>query len=166
MNILIPRCIGETSIPYCLKEVKKKFGINSVITLICRRDEEDLFKTIKNIDFIEVINTKKFGPKTKIIKNLIQSNKNTVIIPISSLKTLNNYNNVIKFIDKKISYKDIYIYSFDTNQITKLNNTYISKLKNALIGMLSIVVSIPIYLFIIIFILFKYVKFLTKRDEK
>lgn len=166
MNIFIPRCIGETSIPYCIKEVKKKFGNNSLITLICRKDEEDLFKTLENIDFIEVINTKKFGPKTNTKKELIQSNKNTVIIPVTSLKIINNYNNVIKFINKKINYKDVYIYSFDTNEITIFKKTYLSKLKYALIGMISIIISIPIYLFIIILIFFKYLKFLTNRNEK
>lgn len=153
MNIFIPRCVAETSIPYAINKIKKKFVKIKKIFLITRNENSEIMKNIMYVDEVLTINTKTFNKKTKILNNFFYKKKDDIIlIPISNKNKIQSYNNVYKFIKKNFKECKIYYYDYAQNNIFEYKNNF-NFFTNVFVIIFTILLFTPLLIIIFLIII-------------
>ena len=148
MNIFIPRSVAETSIPFLIKKVKKKFLNLGNINIITRAENQEIMKNISYVDNVLLINTKTFTKKSIINKKLPYNSNDIVIIPVSNISHIKSYQNVIDFMIKNFKKCKLYSYDFSKDNILEIKKKNF-KLLSIIINSFTVLIFFPMLILFI-----------------
>jgi hypothetical protein len=160
MNIFIPRSVAETSIPFLIKKVKKKFLNLGNINIITRPESQEIMKNISYVDNVLLINTKTFTKKSIINKKLPYNSNDIVIIPVSNISHIKSYQNVIDFMIKNFKKCKLYSYDFSKDNILEIKKKNF-KLLSIIINSFTVLIFFPM----LILFIFTSLIFLLKNNK-
>ena len=148
MNIFIPRSVAETSIPFLIKKVKKKFLNLGNINIITRPENQEIMKNISYVDNVLLINTKTFTKKSIINKKLPYNSNDIVIIPVSNISHIKSYQNVIDFMIKNFKKCKLYSYDFSKDNILEIKKKNF-KLLSIIMNSFTVLIFFPMLILFI-----------------
>ena len=134
-RIFIPRSVAETSMPYVINNVQEVFGRDASIHILTRPENVGVMSAIIGVRKVYEVNSSFFSNKTKILKLQSINKEDIVVMPITNVKALSSYGNVIKFIKSNFKDNTIYYHDFDNLKISVYSdNGFLFKLMSFLLS--------------------------------